>query len=405
MRINKIFLMLILSMFISTVALASNQDTNAPSETIDNHTLVPVREIFETMGSDVTWQNSSKSIIITNYNERITLQVGSNRVNINGKEIILDSPVVAIKGNTFVPTKFVAESFEYNKDSEVETDTIIINDKDNNDIYNFKVPKQVAIYLAQRSIKANDIFESKTIIPTLLYHHFVEVGDKTGGATITNKEFKEQIVYLKSKGYNTINDRDMFDFYYNGKELPKNPIHITMDDGYESNFKFAYPILKENNMKATIFLIVSSAEKKSNLSYLTWNQMKEMSDSGVMSIQSHTHDLHNKVVVDSIKKSEMVAGDSIEYHNKVKDDLMTSKKLIEGQLGNKVTSLAYPFGDYNQKNLSDVKEVGLKTAYTVVHGVNSLSTNPLELHRINITPGFTGESIHNEIIKQKNLIR
>ncbi len=257
----------------------------------------------------------------------------------------------------------------------------------------------------QQSVKYVKGFKSQTIIPTLMYHHFVKVGEQTSGTTITKEAFKEQMVYLKSKGYNTISDQDMFDFYYNGKELPPNPVHITMDDGYESNYEFAYPILKENNMKATIFKIVERAKVHPISNRLTWAQMKEMSDSGVMSIQSHTYDLHHKEIVNSVEKSAMVAKDNYEHHKKVKEDLLMSRKVIESKLGKPVTSLAYPYGHYNEKIMLDAKESGIKIAYTVAHGVNNLSTNPLKLNRINVTPEFNGEKIHKEIIKQKKLLK
>lgn len=67
-----------------------------------------------------------------------------------------------------------------------------------------------------------EIFESHTLVPVLMYHHFVEVGEETSYITITNEAFEEQVTYLKSKGYNTITDQDLVDYYYNGIELPEN---------------------------------------------------------------------------------------------------------------------------------------------------------------------------------------
>ncbi len=150
-----------------------------------------------------------------------------------------------------------------------------------------------------------------------MYHHFVKTGEKTIGTTITDEAFEEQMVYLKSNGYNAVTDNDMIDFYYNGKELPQNSIHITIDDGYRSNYEIAYPILKENNMKATIFTVVSRTEGEYKPTSLTWEQMKEMSDSGIINIQSHTYDLHHKEIVNSIEKSAMIAKESPGYQSKL----------------------------------------------------------------------------------------
>lgn len=306
------------------------------------------------------------------------------------KYLLLTIIIVAI----VIPTCFLLDNIPViNKSIEcdqiVEGETIIPTD--NNIVTN-------------KRIESDHVIESKTIIPTLMYHHFVEVGEKTSYTTITNKAFEEQITYLKSKGYNTVTDQDIVDFYYNGKELPQNPIHITIDDGYESNYKFAYPILKKNNMKATIFIIVSRIDGEYGPPRLTWEQIKEMSDSGVISIQSHTYDLHHKENINLVEESAMIAYDSSEYHRKIVDDLIISKRLIEYKLGNEVISMSYPYGHYNEKNLSDVEEAGFKIAYTVDHGLNKFDTSPLELYRINVTPNFTGKTIEKEIIKQKELL-
>lgn len=250
----------------------------------------------------------------------------------------------------------------------------------------------------------NKVDYNHIFIPVLMYHHFVEQGEETSYTTITNKEFEEQIIYLKEQGYNTITDQDLIDFYYNGKKLPEKPIHITMDDGYESNYRLAYPILKENGMKATIFVIVSRIDREYSLPRLTWNQLKEMSDEGVMSIQSHTYDLHHKENVDAVEVSAAIADNSEEHYKRVLSDFNISKRLIEGKLGKKVHSISYPFGHYDENTISAVEASGYKLAYTVKSGLNTIDTNPFELMRINVSPGWTGETIEQEIENQRKLL-
>lgn len=249
-----------------------------------------------------------------------------------------------------------------------------------------------------------EIPKNDTLIPVLMYHHFVEVGEETSPTTITDEAFEEQMKYLKSLGYNTITEKDIIDFYYNGQELPENPIHITIDDGYESNYELAYPILKENEMKATIFIIGSRIDGEYSLPRLSWEQVKEMSDSGVVNIQSHTYDLHHKEDIYGEKVSAMIAYDTEEHHRKIIDDLILSKQLIEYKLGKEVLSLAFPYGHYDENTLSAVEEAGFKLAYTVKHGLNEADTNPIELHRINVTSEFDGKKIEEEIMKLKELI-
>ena len=80
----------------------------------------------------------------------------------------------------------------------------------------------------------------------------------------------------------------------------KKPVVITFDDGYLSNYQYAYPILKETGMVATIFVIgatVGNTEHYKNTNYpitphFTFQQGAEMVASGIISIQSHTYDMH-----------------------------------------------------------------------------------------------------------------
>ncbi|WAA12654.1 polysaccharide deacetylase family protein [Fervidibacillus halotolerans] len=260
-------------------------------------------------------------------------------------------------------------------------------------------------HTVNKHIRIKDEPNDQTIVPVLMYHHFVEEGEKVGYTTISNVAFEEQIKYLKSKGYNTVTDQDIVDYYYNGKKLPENPIQITMDDGYESNYKLAYPILKKYGMKATIFVIVSRIGEEYLPPRLTWDQIKEMSDSGVMSIQSHTYDMHHKVMKnDSVEVSAMISDNNEEFLKSVKDDLIRSKEILEEKLGKEVISLSYPYGHYNEEILSVVKEVGFKLAYTVQSGLNNVNTNELELFRINVSSMYNGKAIEEEIKKQKELL-
>lgn len=264
----------------------------------------------------------------------------------------------------------------------------------------------VNVFMTNETIEADqeEVFESDTLIPVLMYHHFVEDKEKTSYTTITSEAFEEQMNYLKTKGYNAVSDHDLIDFYYHGTELPENPIYITMDDGYLSNYEIAYPILKDNDMKATIFSIASRTDKEYSLPRFTWDQAREMSDSGVMSIQSHTYDLHHKEEVDATEVSAMIAYDTEEYYEKIVSDLTLSKHLIEHELSKEAIAFSYPYGHYDETTLSAVDEAGYKIAVTVEHGVNDINTNPLELRRINVSPSWTGETIEKEIEKQKELL-
>lgn len=170
------------------------------------------------------------------------------------------------------------------------------------------------------NIKNNKKYDTK--IPILMYHHISENHEEWNESTISPMRFKEDMLYLKALNYNTIDFRDYINFKEVNKPLPENPIIITFDDGYLSNYKYAYPILKELNMKATISIIGWSVGRNYHKDGITpikehfnWEQAKEMYDSGVMDIQHHTFDLHN--IGDNItfgKGIEKMTGESVEQY-------------------------------------------------------------------------------------------
>lgn len=245
-------------------------------------------------------------------------------------------------------------------------------------------------------------------IPVLMYHHFDDTSD--AGAVVIKDEFKKQINYLKENGYNTITLQELIDFK-NGKiKLPEKSILITSDDGYLSNYEFMYPILKENNMKATIFVIgenIDNAEKNiqegKGIPKFNWSQAKEMYESGVIDLQSHTYDSHYKITNGKKEKSVFSMpqeGETEEdYISRIDKDINKSIKGFEEHLGYKPIALAYPYGEYSNESEKVLAENGIKVSFTVKSG--TVSRKGEDTHLLNrIT--VSGEDDLNTFIKKLN---
>jgi peptidoglycan/xylan/chitin deacetylase (PgdA/CDA1 family) len=160
-------------------------------------------------------------------------------------------------------------------------------------------------------------------IPILMYHAIAE--EPTTEMTelfVRPSEMEKQIKYLVDNGFQTITFEDLD----NIGAFPK-PVMITFDDGYECNYNILFPLLKKYNVKATIFAVAGSVWSKGRLSE---SQIKEMSDSGLVSIQSHTV---------SHPDLTSLEADKLDY------ELSESKERIEKLTGKPVIALAYPSGD------------------------------------------------------------
>ena len=119
--------------------------------------------------------------------------------------------------------------------------------------------------------------------------------------------FESQLIWMKKKNFHSISLQQLYDYVNKGIKLPKNPVVLTFDDGYLDNWVFAYPLLKKYEFNGTIYANPDfvdprnicrktledvwngelEIEKLETTGYLSWNEMKEMVEGGVMDIQSH----------------------------------------------------------------------------------------------------------------------
>jgi peptidoglycan/xylan/chitin deacetylase (PgdA/CDA1 family) len=211
-------------------------------------------------------------------------------------------------------------------------------------------------------------------IPVLNYHQINNEDHNV--LTLSDTEFEAQINYLYREGYTAISPEQLVDYLQYGKKLPPNPILITLDDGYEDNYRVAYPILQKYHFTATIFVITDFVGHYNK--YLTWDQISEMSDYG-MSFEDHTlsHISLPKASDEEISKQ-----------------LVQSKEALEWRLGKKVEYLAYPGGEYDQRVIQMTKDTGYRAAFTVNFGRDRVNSTLYTLNRIPIFGGGSHTFLH-----------
>lgn len=118
-------------------------------------------------------------------------------------------------------------------------------------------------------------------VPTLMYHAVSPAPRGNDELFVDPDELEKQLQYLAENGYTTITFEDLPRL----GEIEK-PVMLTFDDGYDDNYDYLFPLLQQYGMKATIFVITGYVNYPY---YLTEAEIKEMSDSGLVSIQSHTN--------------------------------------------------------------------------------------------------------------------
>ena len=216
-------------------------------------------------------------------------------------------------------------------------------------------------------------------VPALLYHqliprdapHLVELTNQHRPYVVYDTAFAEQMAYLDQEGYTAIS-LDNFLAYQEGQTLlPEKPIILTFDDGFASNYHYAFPILKKYGMRATIFATPDRGcenfkKHAATDSPLTNSQMREMSENGI-SIQSHgmTHRYLTELESDVVQW-----------------ELIESKKVLETILEKPVEYLAIPSGAYNRAVRRLAKEAGYKAVFCMLKGSNNKKSNRYALRRL-----------------------
>ena len=220
-------------------------------------------------------------------------------------------------------------------------------------------------------------------VPVLMWHNLAE--ESSGDMTISVDTFRAQIEALHEAGFKTVSLQQLYDYVHFGTELPEKPIVLTFDDGYFSNYEYAFPILQEYDMQATIFAIGVSVGKDTYKDtdhamtpHFGADEAREMVDSGLISVQSHTFDMHqwppfedgNAQVRETLLPFDGEA--DADYEAAVEADFAESRELLESITGQPVNALAFPEGAYVTLTQDALRSAGAELTFTTVRAVNTV---------------------------------
>nr|WP_239585218.1 polysaccharide deacetylase family protein [Amphibacillus cookii] len=190
--------------------------------------------------------------------------------------------------------------------------------------------------------------------------------------------------YLATQGYVTLNLKEFKQFINGELDIPEKSVLITFDDGFKDNYTVAYPILKRHDFFASIFLITGLVASGDAL-YLSEDDIIAGAD--VFEYQSHTDALHEQTETGT---PYLLTHDQRE----VESDLLTSINKLDGRK----RAFAYPYGVYDQANLTALDNVGIDLAFTVVYKKADQEVNRLEIPRMGVYPD---DGIEEFILKLK----
>lgn len=214
----------------------------------------------------------------------------------------------------------------------------------------------------------NDGAQAVTI---LCYHRF---GSAASKMVIAPSNFEAQLDWLARNHYQVLRLDDLAAFLAGKKALPQRSVVITIDDGYETVHRHAFPLLKKYRFPATLFVYTDFIGARDALS---WAQLEELAGSGLFEIQAHSKSHRNLI--------ERTDGENdVAYRANIDSELRAPRAAIERRLGDagvKVRHFAYPFGDANDVVLAALQRQQYDLGLTVIPGGNAFFAHPLMLRR------------------------
>ncbi len=246
-------------------------------------------------------------------------------------------------------------------------------------------------------------------LPIIMYHHISKSSARLNDFTISPEQFEKDMLYLKENGYETISVNQLLNYVYKNEPLPEKPIMITFDDGHESFYEYIYPMLKQYNLKAVLSIVGSftdtytqNEDHNINYSYLTWQQINELADSGYVEIGNHTYDLHS---IDKGRKGcSKNNGENIEqYRNMLTKDVMKLQDEILNYTGTNTKVFTYPFGKYTKETKEIIKDLGFTAIFNCEEKINIIDKNNTDflysLGRFNRPNGISSQQFFENILK------
>lgn len=246
-------------------------------------------------------------------------------------------------------------------------------------------------------------------VAVLMYHHVSDADESS--STITTQLFREQLSFLRDKGYTFISLQDFHQFMEGGS-VPSNAVLVTFDDGYESFYKSAYPILEETHVPAVNFLITETLDHPDynpyigSIPFMSRDQVRDMtSRTPWITAGCHTHGNHNKQDGHAFLTSPLSINNVLEteeqYEARILYDTQACLQEVSALTGDMTVDLAYPFGISDKLSIQLLQQCGVTYAYTITPEMTTRRTDPMQIPRINGgSPNISPQLLHNTILRR-----
>jgi biofilm PGA synthesis lipoprotein PgaB len=261
----------------------------------------------------------------------------------------------------------------------------------------------------------------------LSYHEIADPGEALiPEYAVTPTMFVRQIDWLKNNGYNFVSVDDILADHDGRRPLPPKAVLITFDDGYRSMYEHAWPLLRMLKIPSVVAVVGAWEEDKGTVNFdgrmitrdklMTWAQLRELSESGLVEVSSHSFDLHHGIQGNPQGNMEPAATtrrwmadknayeDETSYKARVTADLKRSRDIIRDRIGKAPRVIAWPYGRYTYTLRDIAQQLGMPIGLTLDDGGNMEDTPLWAMRRVLVQSTMNLQSLEAEMnLRNQNL--
>lgn len=261
-----------------------------------------------------------------------------------------------------------------------------------------------------------------TALTIIGYHEITDRKDALiPSYAVTSQQFSEHLDWLKNNGYHFINVDQLIKAHEGKYSLPSKPVLLTVDDGYQSFYQNAYPIIRAKKVPVVLAVVGSWLEPKesqkvdfggeaiSRDKILSWKELKEMQNSGLVEIASHSYHLHQGIVgnpqgnlepaaITRIYDSASKSYESDEhYQSRIFQDLKKNNDLLKSHGLRSPRVMVWPYGRYNMQLVQTAKQLGMPITITLDDGADHAKQSLQNMSRILVQGNMSTSALAQEI--------
>ncbi|WP_455654647.1 poly-beta-1,6-N-acetyl-D-glucosamine N-deacetylase PgaB [Phascolarctobacterium sp.] len=244
--------------------------------------------------------------------------------------------------------------------------------------------KLFVIFVSIICFWATNICSASVVV--LTYHELdnTVANNKKDIWSASSSNFEKHVQYFKKQEYRFISLDEYIEYCKGNIQLPEKTVMLTFDDGYESFYTKALPVLKKYNVPAMLSVVSSwiEGQKPPELRKLvTWEQLRELEAMKLVTVVSHTDSLHVQRVINpqggfnSCIENRLYFQDryenDLEYDKRIRNDFEKVQQLFKEKLGHSARALVWPYGKYSGKAVQIARECGFESMFMLDGGINN----------------------------------